>query len=155
MHLAQLNIGHAVDRIDSPAMADFAAQIDQINALAEASPGFVWRHEGDEGYQDGGALWGPEYLVNLSVWESMDALRAFTYASGHRELLAARRRWFRPMDAPLFVAWWVPTGHRPGLDEAKQRLDRLAAHGPGPQAFGLRDAYDADGRPLTPAAPGA
>lgn len=133
-HLAQLNIGHAIDRIDSPALEGFAARIDEINRLAEASPGFVWRHEGDDGYEDGGDIWGPEYLVNLSVWESLDALRDFTYSTRHIELLRARKDWFKPMDAPFFAAWDVPEGHQPTLEEAKAKLDAI---GTDPDVVGI------------------
>lgn len=134
-------------------MADFVARLDGINALADEAPGFVWRHVGEDGYQDGGDLWGPDFLVNLSVWESVEALAAFTYESAHRGLLAARRRWFRPMAGPHLVLWWVPAGHIPDLREAKARLDALAADGPGPEAFDFADPFGADREPLRPARP--
>lgn len=141
MHLAQLNIGHAIDRIDSPALADFAARIDEINALADQALGFVWRHKSEAGYEDGGDLWGPDYLVNLSVWKDMESLKAYIYHSDHRELVAARRQWFKKMDTPFFVAWWIDEDHTPTLKEAKARLDHLVEHGPSQHAFDMHTLF--------------
>src|SRR6478735_7759283 len=105
--IAQLNVGRAVGAMDGAEMADFVARLDEINALAEASPGFVWRLQGDNGnatalhYTDD-----PRFIVNLSVWRSIDELWAFAYASTHKELFRRRFEWFERSATPTMVLWW-------------------------------------------------
>ena len=82
-------------------------------------------------------------IVNLTVWESIEALREFAYQSGHVEVLRRRREWFVPLDGPSLVLWWVPAGHRPTVEEARERLERLAADGPTPHAFTLKTPFPA------------
>jgi hypothetical protein len=144
--LAELNIGRTVAPLDDPALADFVGNLDPINALGDGSPGFVWRLQDEFGaatsiraYDD------PLMIVNLTVWESVAALRDFAYRSRHVGFLRRRREWFVPLDGPSLVLWWVPTGHRPTLDEAKARLEHLAAHGPTPAAFTLKTSFPPDG----------
>ncbi len=142
-HLAQLNVAKMIAPLDDPRMASFVARLEPINALADASPGFVWRLQSDAG--DATALRvfdDPDILVNLSVWESLEALRAFVYRSEHRELLKARAQWFDRSTAPHLVLWWIPAGHVPGVEEAKQKLALLQAQGPGEQAFDFRHPHD-------------
>ena len=146
MHVAELNVGRTVAPIDDPALADFVDNLERINALGDASPGFVWRLQDEFGaattiraYDD------PLMIVNLTVWESIDALRAFTYRTGHVEYVRRRREWFEPLEGPSLVLWWVPVGHRPTVQEARARLDRLAAEGPSPAAFTLTTTFPPDG----------
>jgi len=141
-HVAQLNIARPLGPIDGPQLADFMALLPSINALAEHSPGFVWRMTADDAH-DATSLrpYGPDVMVNLTVWESVEALREFTYRSAHLDSMRRRREWFAPHDSPHLVLWWVPAGHRPTFDEARDRLDLLAARGPGPEAFTLREAF--------------
>src|SRR5258706_590158 len=123
--LAQLNVARAVAPLDSPQLADFVAQLPTINALAEASPGFVWRLVGEDG-QDATSLrpLGEDTIVNLSVWESVEALSAYVYRSRHLDVLRRRREWFVPAGGQAYlVLWWVPAGHRPDLTEAIARLE--------------------------------
>jgi Domain of unknown function (DUF3291) len=47
--LAQINIARMVAPLTDPVMADFVANLKPINALAEASPGFVWRFQTEQG----------------------------------------------------------------------------------------------------------
>ncbi len=132
--------------LDDPRMAGFVAALQPINALAEASPGFVWRLQDEAGDATAiRAFADPDVLVNLSVWESLEALREFVYGNDHRELLKARAQWFHKSQTPHLVLWWIPAGHTPGLAEAKEKLALLQAQGPGEQAFDFRHA---------PAAPG-
>ena len=122
--------------LESPVMAGFVARLDEINALADHSPGFVWRLQTGEGnatylrpYDD------DRILFNLSVWESIEHLRAYVYRSAHTEVLRNRHEWFTKFDGAYLALWWVPADHRPSVDEAKKRLAHLAEHGPTPFAF--------------------
>ena len=145
--LAQLNIGIIRGPIDSPVMAEFVANLDRINALAERSPGFVWRLQTAEGNATAIRPY-PEnenMAVNLSVWQDVDTLRRFVFQSAHVEIMRRRREWFVPMDQAFLVLWWVPEGHIPSVEEAKARLELLRRDGPGPQAFTFRQAYPPPG----------
>ena len=141
LHIAQLNIGRARGPVDGPIMAEFMALLDPVNAVADASPGFVWRLQTEEGnatalrpYED------ERMIVNMSVWESIEDLAAFVYRSGHVDVMRRRREWFEPMK-PYMVLWWVPAGHEPSVEEAEERLDYLQANGPSPHAFGFKSAF--------------
>jgi hypothetical protein len=162
MHLAQVNIGRIKGPIDGPIMAGFVSRLDEINALAERSPGFVWRLQTPAGnatelrpYDD------DTILINMSVWESLEELRAYVFDSAHRELLLKRRDWFEKFEGVYAALWWVPAGHVPTLEEAKQRLAHLAEKGPTPYAFTFKSPFPAPSdpagaatreRPLTPGA---
>ncbi|QDF95440.1 hypothetical protein CJ010_02160 [Azoarcus sp. DD4] len=154
MQLAQLNVARLLAPIDSPQLAGFVDQLDEINALAEASPGFVWRFEGDARLGNTSVPDDPLMLINLSVWRDVDALFAFTYQSLHKRPLGSRRDWFERPSGPHLVMWWVADGHRPRADEALARLALLGRDGPGPDAFDFRRRFDADGREAA-AKPGA
>ncbi len=122
--------------LDDAVMHGFASRLDEINALADRSTGFVWRLQTDDG--DATALRifeDPLILVNLSVWETIEALREFVYGSMHRELILGRKNWFLPMDGPHLVLWWVPHGHLPDVDEARTALERLREEGPSTEVF--------------------
>ena len=135
-HLAQLNIARARAPLDDPLLADFMAQLDAVNALAESTPGFVWRLKSNSGNAtDIRAFDDPRMIVNMSVWDSVDALFAFTYKTAHTKVMNRRKEWFEPLPGPHMVLWWISAGALPTLDEAKQRLEYLAAHGPTTAAF--------------------
>jgi heme-degrading monooxygenase HmoA len=145
-HLAELNIARAVGPIDSPSMADFVANLARVNAIGDASPGFVWRLQDDSGAATSiRAFDDPRVIVNLTVWQDAEALRAYAYHSDHLEVLRRRREWFIPLDGPSLVLWWIPAGHRPTVEEAKARLEHLAAHGPTPRAFTLKTSFPTPG----------
>lgn len=142
-HLAQFNIARGRAAMDDPVMADFVATLDRVNALADASPGFVWRLQDDSGNATAIAAYDdPNMLVNMSVWRDADALFDFVYRSGHTPVMARRRDWFLPLDGPYMVLWWVAAGHRPDVAEAQERLARLAAHGPTADAFTFKARFD-------------
>ncbi len=149
MQLAQLNVGRLVAPIDAPEVADFASQLDAINGLAERSPGFVWRYQGDARQGETCIGSDPLMLYNLSVWRDIESLFAFTYRSAHRAPLTRRREWFERRSGRHLVLWWVADGHRPDLDEALDRLARLAREGATAEAFDFRQAFDARGASLT------
>ena len=140
--LAQLNVGVIRAPMDSPVMADFAANLDRINALAEATPGFVWRLQSDSGNAtDIRPFENPNLLLNMSIWRDVAALSAYVYRSEHVAIMRRRREWFEPMDQAYLVLWWVRQGHRPSIDEAVARLETLRRKGPGPEAFTFRQAF--------------
>lgn len=143
-HLAQLNVGTARGATDSSVMADFMAGVDPVNAQADAAPGFVWRLEDGDG-PGSTALrpCGPDLMVNLSVWETLEALRAFVYRNGpHLDHMRRRREWFHRMSEQHLVLWWIPAGHIPSLSEALSRLELLRRDGPSPLAFTFREPHD-------------
>ncbi len=142
-HLAQLNLGRLRHPLDAPESAGFVAGLAPINALADAAPGFVWRLTG-EGSDDATAIrpYGDDVMVNMSVWESREALWNYVYRTEHLELMRRRREWFVRAEEPFTVLWWVPAGHRPPVAEALARLERLREAGPGPEAFTFREPYD-------------
>ena len=144
--LAQLNVGALNFPLDDPRMTGFTSMLDTLNAVADNAPGFVWRLI-EEGANDATALRSPlgdDVLVNMSVWESREALWDYVYRSGHLDMLRRRSEWFRLPKGPFQVLWWVPAGHRPSVEEAVERLELLRAEGPSPRAFGFRDAWTAE-----------
>lgn len=135
-HLAQLNIGTLTAPLDDPAISGFVEMLDPINALADSSPGFVWRYTTEDSNDATSARpLGEDVIINLSVWESIDALWHFTYRTEHLELLRRRREWFTALREHHLVLWWLPTGNLPSLDEAADRLALLREHGPTHRAF--------------------
>jgi hypothetical protein len=144
-HLAQVNIALPKAPLDAPLLADFVAALAPINALADASPGFVWRLQTDEGDATGVHGFGDDRLiVNLSVWESLEALHAFVYRSDHVGVLRRRREWFEHLRLHACL-WWVPAGHVPGVAEAEERLALLRAHGPTPASFAFKSPFPPPG----------
>ena len=143
-HLAQVNIGRTLAPLDHPQLAGFVARLDEINALADGSPGFVWRLQTDAGnatsvraYED------DSILFNLSVWESAEHLKAFVYGSAHATVMRQRRQWFERFKGVYTALWWVGAGHSPAVHEAKERLEHLEAHGPTPRAFSFATLFPA------------
>jgi hypothetical protein len=141
-HLAQVNIALPLEPLDSQLLSEFVARLEPVNAVADSSPGFVWRLQTDDGDATGIRAFGDDRLiVNMSVWESLEALRAFVYSNReHLEVLRRRREWFDRLRMHL-VLWWVPAGHMPGVAEAEERMALLDAFGPSPDAFTLREHY--------------
>ena len=141
--LAVLNVARMKAPLDAPVMAGFVAQLDRINAIADATPGFVWRMvEEDPGDPALEAL-GPLPLVNLSVWQGLSILRDYVYRSGHAEVFMRRAEWFEPQGLATAVLWWVPGGHLPTLSEAVTRLSLLRTEGPTVSAFTFRSPFAA------------
>jgi hypothetical protein len=137
-----VNIARLRAPLDTPQLADFVAALEPVNALADGAPGFVWRLQTEEGDATAIRAFDDDMLiVNMSVWESVDALADFTYRSDHRAVLVQRRKWFERMAEAFLVLWWVPAGHQPSVDEAKDRLSRLQHDGPTPEAFTFRSPF--------------
>ena len=147
-HIAQMNVGTILYPADDPRMSGFMNRLDEINAIADQSDGFVWRLQSDSGNAtDIDVGLGPYFLVNISVWESIDALYAFVYKSSHRELMVNRRQWFQRPEGAYQVLWWVPAGHTPTVEEGLARLELLQNEGPGPRAFNFQNEYPAPAGP--------
>ena len=141
-HLAQCNIGRLRAPLDSPVLAEFVSALEPINQLADRSPGFVWRLQTEDGDATSIRPFADDMLlVNMSVWESLDALAAFTYGTQHRDVMRRRRQWFERLDAAYLVLWWVPAGIIPTVAEARERLEKLRRLGPSPQAFTFRSPF--------------
>jgi hypothetical protein len=145
LHLAQVNIACMKTALDDPAMSGFVARLAEINALADRSPGFVWRLQTSAGnatylrpYDD------DRILFNLSVWETVEHLKQYVYRSMHVELLRQRQAWFEKFAGVHIALWWIPAAHIPGVDEAKKRLAYLGTHGPTPFAFTFKNAFPPD-----------
>lgn len=157
--LAQLNIARLRHPLDHPAIADFVNGLEKINQLAENTPGFVWRLQSASGNAtDLAHPWSddPLLLVNMSVWESPEALKQFVYRTHHLDYVLRRADWFEKPSQPPYVLWWIPAAHIPTLEEAQQRLEHFHAHGATPTAFWFGQLFPAPeppGLPETPTLP--
>lgn len=141
--LAQLNIARILAPMDSPTMAEFVARLDEINALADSYPGFVWRLQSESGNATDIKAFDDDWLlVNMSVWESIETLKTFTYNTAHADVMRKRRQWFEPQTQMYLVMWWIPAGHIPTLEEAKERLEHLRAHGESEYAFTFKRTFE-------------
>lgn len=145
--LAQLNTSRLLAPLDSPQLKDFVDNLDRINALAEASPGFRWRLQTADGDATALRPFGEDIIVNMSVWEDVASLQRYAFRSEHREIVRRRAEWFAHPTEAMAVLWWVPKGHRPDLNEARDRLDRLRRHGATEFAFTFRESYAPPGTP--------
>jgi heme-degrading monooxygenase HmoA len=150
--LAEINIGRLWAPYDSPLIAEFVANLAQINALADAQPGFVWRLTGaGDDATDIQAFDDPLVAMNMSVWESVDALAAFAYRSAHRDFMRRRREWFEAPVEAYMALWWVPAGYRPTPAEGRARLEAVRRDGPTAFAFSFRQPFPAVGaQPIEP-----
>ena len=142
LQLAQINIGRLRAETDDPMIAEFMAALDEINALAEQSPGFVWRFMTEDGNATMVRPFEDELmLINMSVWESVESLADYVYRSDHTGYLRRRREWFERIRDAIVALWWVPAGHRPSVAEGIERINVLRANGPTPQAFTFRQPF--------------
>lgn len=140
-HLAQLNIAVLKAPLDSPILADFVANLDRINALAESSEGFIWRLKSEDNNATSFRPLDENTIVNMSVWRDIESLNAYVYKSAHTEIMRRRKEWFERMAEAFMVLWWIPQGHTPEIDEALKKLELLRQHGPGPEAFTFRSPF--------------
>jgi hypothetical protein len=141
-HIAQVNIARMLASLTDPIMTEFVAQLTPINALADRSPGFVWRLQSEFG--DATSIRAYEVdriIVNLSVWEDVDSLHEYVYESAHHRVLRDRKRWFQKFDGPYYALWWVPVGQLPSTEEGKERLDFLRKYGDTAYAFSFKHLF--------------
>ena len=149
-HLAQSNIARMRAPLDDPLMAGFVERLEPLNALADQSPGFVWRMQDEEGDATAIRVFEDEMILfNMSVWESIEALEAYAYQTNHVEAVRARGDWFEPMSRPSFVLWWVPVGHIPSVEEARERFSILWENGPTSEAFTFSSRYVTGGADIS------
>jgi hypothetical protein len=141
-HIAEVNIARMKAALDDPIMAGFVARLEEINALADRAPGFVWRFQTSEGnatylrpFDD------DRILFNLSVWETVEHLKDYVYRSMHNEVFRKRQDWFTRFEGAYVALWWVPPGHIPSIDESKKRLAYLEEHGPTEFAFPFKQVF--------------
>lgn len=150
--LAQINIAHLKASLDSPLLAEFVHFLEPVNALAEQSPGFVWRMK-DEDSNNATTLEtpfsNPQMVANMSVWEDLESLKAFAFHTAHSYFVRNGQRWFHKMKKPHLVLWWIPKGHEPTQAEAKEKLDLIEKIGPTAAAFNFGRAFYPDGRLMT------
>jgi len=143
-HLAQVNVARVKAPLDHPIMKGFIDQLEPINALADRSPGFVWRLQTAEGDATALKVFDDErIIVNMSVWESLESLKQYVYSGDHVMVLKDRKNWFEKLDSPSLALWWVPAGHIPTVEAAKEALEKLRENGPSPEAFTFAKPYPA------------
>ena len=145
-HLAELNVARLREPLDHADTAEFVRVLEPINAVAEATPGFIWRLTDDDGssssYVELPGNDDPLLIVNYSIWADLESLKHFMFKSGHASYLRRRREWFQPMDEAATVLWWVPAGTVPPLGEAHPRLELLRANGPTEDAWSLNSPFE-------------
>jgi hypothetical protein len=142
--LAQVNISRLLAPLESPQLKEFVDALDPVNAAADAAPGFRWRLQSEGGDATAIRVFDDDWLiVNMSVWESTEALLNYVYGDAHRAILRGRRKWFHHPVEAMTALWWVPTGHRPSVAEAEERLVHLRTHGPSSHVFTLKETYGA------------
>ena len=144
-HLAQANVAYAIAPADDPRLADYIARLDEMNQIAERSAGFVWRYLTDSRDPSQREFEDPLVLFNMSVWDSIEALHAYTYRTAHAEVYAARRRWFTDTKAVVgghaLAMWWIPRGELPTVADAKERLAAITTGGPSERAFTFKQRF--------------
>lgn len=148
-YLAQANVAYAIAPTSDPRLADYMARLDEINQLADTSPGFVWRYLTDSRDMQQREFNDPYVLFNMSVWESIDALHAYTYRTAHAEVYAARKQWFIDEKAVVgghaLAMWWIPRPELPTVADAKARLALITAEGPSERAFTFKKRFPPPG----------
>lgn len=152
-HLAQINVGRLVAPIEDPKIAGFVERLDEINALADRSRGFVWRLQSDSGNATD-IVWSddPNFIVNMSVWEDLESLFTYVYKSDHTAVMAQRRKWFEKPAGAFMALWWLPAGDLPSIDEGLRRIALLDRRGATAEAFTFKVPFDPQGRPVERAA---
>jgi hypothetical protein len=145
-HLAQINIARFRLPAEHPANADFMNALDEVNAIAEAQDGFLWRLKGEgDSAVDLRPFPDPQVVVNMSLWRDLESLAAFAYRNpAHRAIMRRRREWFEEMDVYMAL-WWVEAGRLPAVEDGKAALERLARLGPTPAAFTFKTPFPAPG----------
>lgn len=142
-HLAQINIAKMIGNdINEPIMKTFVAQLEEVNSTADNSKGFVWRLKDESNSAASiNAFDDTRIIVNMSVWETIEDLKAFVYNGRHLDVLRQKKEWFVKIEQAYVVLWYIPAGHVPTIEEAKKRLRSLEQHGPTQYAFNFKSAF--------------
>jgi hypothetical protein len=144
-HIAQANIALLRAPLTDPDMAEFITLNDEINAIAAQTPGFVWQLKtGDITAPPYLVFNDPRILLNVSVWESADALFQFVYQGDHLGAFRRRAEWFLKPTRPHLVLWWTPAGEFPTSVDAEAKLRQLEDNGPTPLAFTFKQRFTID-----------
>jgi hypothetical protein len=144
MHLAQLNIAKTKYSLESPEIKEFVDNLEPVNKLAESSSGFIWRLQDESGDATNiTAFSDPDIIVNMSVWDSIEALKNFMFRTHHRDFLRRKKEWFHSIPDDSYVLWWVPKGHIPTVQEAVEKLEFLRTNGDTPYAFTFKSNFSA------------
>ena len=151
VHLAQANVARFRAPLDSPIMKEFTDFLEPVNKLAEESPGFVWRLTDSEG-RSASYIESPFKdeltAINISIWENYESLSQFVYTTVHSYFLRNKKKWFDLSGHSQFIMWWIPKGELPTLEMVKQKLEYQEKHGDTPQAFSIKQLFDAHGNPI-------
>ena len=140
--LAQLNIAEMRYHADDPQMADFINALDEVNAAAEQAPGFIWRLKDDSNNATDIRIFGrDDLLVNLSMWESVAALRNYVVSDVHTKIMRRRTEWFLAAKQANLVMWWQASNEAPSVELAESKLQCLRTHGPSPAAFDFKTPF--------------
>ncbi len=140
--LAQINVGRLVAPKGDSAVQPFFDALDRINALADQSPGFIWRLQDSGGNATAIEVTAdPLFIVNMSVWTDADALFAFVYRSSHTPEMARRREYFSSTAGAYQVLWWIPAGTIPTINDGLSRLWQLDRFGPSIHAFTFKARF--------------
>ena len=141
-YIAQINIARMLAPIEDPVMADSVAQLVPVNALADESPGFIWRLQSESGDATAIRVYDDDMvIINLTAWENIEALREYVYKGAHHAVLRDRNRWFEKFEGPFYALWWIPAGHLPTAEEGKRHLDYLREHGDAAYAFSFKKLF--------------
>lgn len=141
MPIAQVNIAKCKFAMDDPRMSGFTNGLDEINALGDASEGFIWRLKDESGHATNIILYpDPQIIFNMSVWKSLEDLFKYAYSSRHKDFLKNRWTWFEPMNKPHMCLWYVPTGYIPTKDQGKDKLELYNIMGAGVAVFDFKTA---------------
>ena len=142
-HLTQLNIGKLLHPIDHPQIAEFVNNLERVNKIAESSKGFVWRLKDESGNATGIEVFDdPLIIVNMSVWKTVEDLKNFAFKSIHVDFMRKRRQWFEKPESEYLVLWWIPKGHFPSAEDAKNKLYYLQQHGESNLAFTFKKLFE-------------
>jgi hypothetical protein len=140
-HIAQINVARMLHPLDDPRMAEFVDNLERINAIADASPGFVWRLQDEAGDATSFRPLAPDLLINMSVWQTIDDLRAYVYGTDHADFLKNALNWFYKPDEARLALWWAPAGTIPAVEDGLERIERLRADGPTEFAFSFKQRF--------------
>ena len=140
-YLAQINIARFRTEPEDPINQDFFDNIDHINVIAEASPGFIWRLKDEESGDATSINVFDDHrmIVNMSVWASAEEFVAYVYKSDHAQIMAKRKIWFEEIDLPHLAIWWVEEDQLPTAEDGRRMVELLYQTGPTEEVFGMRE----------------